>query len=306
MSVPTSSADPTAAWRAGVFYGVAASVMWASFMIATRTGTIAGLRPSDLLVLRFGTAALIVLPWVLARGIGDLGGVGWRRGIALSLFAGPPFFGLTVLGYTYAPLAHGAVIQPSVAALSSLIGAALVLGERAPLVRFAGAGLIVLGLLFIGFGQSGVPLDGAWRGDLLFIGAGLCWAVFTLLLKHWQIGGLQAAAAIAVLSGLTIAPLCLLLFGWAPIQALPTQVLLVQMIVHGLCASVLAILAFGRAVALLGAGTAALFPALVPVFTLTIGAPISGEIPSLTEIMGAIIATLGLLVALGWTSWRPR
>lgn len=49
----------------------------------------------------------------------------------------------------------------------------------------------------------------------------------------------------------------------------------------------------------LGAGRAALFPALVPVATLLIGMPVTGLMPSTQEWTGGALATLGLGIAFG-------
>jgi drug/metabolite transporter (DMT)-like permease len=66
-----------------------------------------------------------------------------------------------------------------------------------------------------------------------------------------------------------------------------------QAVVQGGFAGAGAIYLFTRAVILLGAGRAALFPALVPPFTLLIGAVTLGEIPSLFQLIGLAIVLAG-------------
>ena len=67
------------------------------------------------------------------RGLGDLGGVGLARGVALTLFGGPPLALFSYAGFLFVPLAHGGVIQPSCAALGGLLLATLVLKEKLPM-----------------------------------------------------------------------------------------------------------------------------------------------------------------------------
>ena len=68
----------------------------------------------------------------------------------------------------------------------------------------------------------------------------------------------------------------------------PTENLL-QVVVQGILAGALAIYLFTRSVVLLGAGRAAVFPSLVPGFTLLIGFLALGEVPSWAQLVGFAI-----------------
>jgi drug/metabolite transporter (DMT)-like permease len=58
-----------------------------------------------------------------------------------------------------------------------------------------------------------------------------------------------------------------------------------------------ALFAFSRAVQDLGASRAALFPALSPGVAILLGIPVTGEVPSLIQLTGLAILTMGLVVA---------
>src|SRR5512132_3514296 len=104
----------------------------------------------------------------------------------LTLCAGPLVVMAIAGGYVYAPLAHGAVIQPSTITLGTSLFAAWVLGERPSRMRAVGTGVIVGGLsLIAGSGLVG-GAGGEWRGDVLFASAGILWAMFTVLLRRWR------------------------------------------------------------------------------------------------------------------------
>lgn len=283
----------------GLGFGLAAVAIWAAYLAFARAGVNAGLPPVDFVFLRFVTAGAIMLPWLLHKGIGNLGGVGWRRGAALAFFAGPLFIALGVGGYTFAPLAHGAVVQPSALTLGAMAASWLIFGERPPRERALGVAIILGGLVLIATGKGGAELPGAWRGDLLFIAAGLFWVGFTILLRHWKIGGIPATAAVAIISAIVVLPAFLATQSFDRLSALPTATLLAQIVVQGLLSGVLAVIAYGKAVEHLGASKAALFPALVPAAALIVGVPIIGELPAATEWLGAVLATAGLAVAMG-------
>lgn len=285
----------------GTLFGTAAVVTWAAYLAFSRAGVDQGMLPQDFALLRYGIAALVMLPWILRHGVADLGGVGWRRGAVLALFAGPLFIALGTGGLVFAPLSHNAVIQPSTATLVTMLIGWLVLKETMTPLRATGTLLLVLGLGIVVQKSVGgtAAMPNAVIGDVMFVGAGLCWVGFTLALRQWQVPGIAATAAVSLISACVTVPLFFLLSDLSRLAALPTATLLIQAFAHGIAAGVLALIAFGKAVEILGATRAALFPAMVPVCTLVLGIPIAGEIPGPQEALGAIVASTGLAIALG-------
>jgi drug/metabolite transporter (DMT)-like permease len=232
------------------------------------------------------------MPLVLRDGISDLNGIGWRRGIILTILGGPGLALISYSGFLLVPLGHGGVIQPSCAALGGLLLAAVVLHEKVPRVRVAGAAVIVVGLLVIG-GEA-IATIGAHGllGDFSFALAGLFFATFGILLRLWQIPPMRGTAVISVVS-LACVPVYWLLFGFEEIIAAGLWENLLQALVQGILAGPGAIYLFTRSVGLLGAGRAAVFPSLVPGFTLLIGFLALGEVPTWAQIAGFAIVLLG-------------
>ena len=267
-------------------------MFWAFGFVAARHGIDAGLTPLDLTVHRFVWAGIVLLPLVLRDGISDLNGIGWRRGIILTILGGPGLALISYSGFLLVPLGHGGVIQPSCAALGGLLLAAVVLHEKVPGVRIAGAAIIVVGLLVIG-GEA-IATIGAHGllGDLTFALAGLFFATFGTLLRLWRIPPMRGTAVISVLS-LALFPLYAALFGFERLVAAGVQENLLQAVVQGIMAGPGAIYLFTRSVVLLGAARAAVFPSLVPGFTLLIGFLALGEVPSWAQIAGFAIVLLG-------------
>ena len=66
-----------------------------------------------------------------------------------------------------------------------------------------------------------------------------------------------------------------------------------QLVAQGIFAGAGGTYLFTRAVVLLGAGRAAVFPSLVPGFTLLIGFLVLGEIPSPAQLAGLAIVLVG-------------
>jgi drug/metabolite transporter (DMT)-like permease len=161
-----------------------------------------------------------------------------------------------------------------------------------------GTSVIIAGIALIaGNGLAG-GTGGEWRGDLLFASAGTAWAVFTVLLKRWKIDPMAGTAAVCVLSALFVIPGYLLWANPDRLVAIGFEALAAQIVVQGLLAGAVAVVAYGKAVASLGAGRAAVFPALVPALSLMIGVPVTGELPTAPQLIGLGVVSIGLLLAL--------
>jgi drug/metabolite transporter (DMT)-like permease len=290
-SAPQSSSPPVKHSAAlGVVCGAIAALFWAFGFVGARHGVLVGMSPLVLALHRFVWPGLVLLPIVASRGFGDLGGLGWRRGIAVTLVGGLPLALWSYTGYVYVPLGHGSIIQPACAAVGGLILAQLILKEKLPSRCIAGALTIVLGLAVIGtealrtMGSQGV------LGDLLFVAAGSSFAIFGTLLRLWRITPMHAAAITSVLS---LVGLPILLFTYGNVLSEGFYENALEAVVQGVFAGPAAIYLYTRAVMLLGAGRAALYPSLVPPFSLLIGFLTLGEIPSVPQLVGLAIVIAG-------------
>lgn len=281
---------PKHAAALGVACGAGAALCWALGFVAARHGVTVGVSPLVLALHRYVWPGLALLPFVATNSFRDLGGIGWGRGFTLALFGGLPLALLSYIGYLFVPLGHGGVIQPSCAALGGMLLARLVLKEPLPGRRIAGALAMVLGLCIIGIealrtiGAHGVG------GDLLFAAAGGFFAMFGMLVRLWRVPAMRAAAITSVLS---LVGLPLLLFKFDNLLAAGLFENLLQALIQGGLAGAGAIYLFTRAVVLLGASRAVLFPALVPPFTLLIGFLTLGEVPSIAQLVGLAVVIAG-------------
>ncbi|MET3528565.1 drug/metabolite transporter (DMT)-like permease [Phenylobacterium koreense] len=284
--------------RVGLFCGLVAAVIWGGYIAVTRQGIQIGLTAADLAFLRYTTAGLLLLPWLLTHKPMRLADVGWRRGAALALLAGPPFVLVGASGFIFAPLAHSAVIQLGMVTLMGMVLSALLIGERPGRQRIVGMAIIVAGLTTTAGAGAFGAMAGAWKGDLLFAAAGTMWAVFTVLQRRWNIQALPATAAVSVLSALAYTPIYFAWRGAAPLLALDPWVLLQQAVMLGALSGVIALFAFSRAVENLGPGRASLFPAMAPAVAILIGVPVAGEWPTMHQILGLALLSAGLVIAL--------
>ena len=128
---------------------------------------------------------------------------------------------------------------------------------------------------------------------MLFVGAGTLWAGFGTILRLWAVPGTRAALIVGSLALLFYTPLHAILFGYDRMIAVGLRENVLQAVVQGGLAGALPIYLFARAVTLLGAGRAATFPALVPVFTVALGFVLISEVPSYVQLAGLAIVLVG-------------
>ena len=284
--------SPSHSIAIGIACGAGAAVFWAAGFVAARHGVDIGFTPADLTFHRCFWAGVFLLPLAWRDGLGDLNGIGWGRGIALTFFGGPGIAFVSYSGFLLVPLGHGGIIQPSTAALLGLVLATVILHERLPAKRVTGALVIVAGLVVIGgeaittIGVHGVA------GDLLFMLAGAFFATFGMFLRKWRVVPTRAMIVTSVVS-LAILPVYGALVGFERMIAHGFWENLLQAVLQGLLAGPGAIYLFTRSVVLLGAGRAAVFPTLVPPCVLLIGWIALGIVPSVLQLCGLAIVLTG-------------
>ena len=123
-----------------------------------------------------------------------------------------------------------------------------------------------------------------------FVTAGLMFAVFGTLLRLWRIAPTRAVVVTSIVS---LLQLPWLVFGFERMAGLGLIENLIQVAMQGIFAGAGATYLFTRSVVLLGAGRAAVFPSLVPGFTLLIGFLVLGEVPTLAQLAGLAIVLIG-------------
>ncbi len=284
----------------GVFCGCLLAVAAATSFAFARLGILGGMLASDLTLLRFVTAGLLLFPVLLRYGVLSLAGIGWPRGLVLLATGGPLFILPQAAGYHFAPLAHGGVIAPATVTVASTIMAAVFLGERLSRTHVIGASLVLAGIMLIGWnGLFAAPGSQTWIGDLLFIGSSLLWACFSVLLRVWRLDAVRAVAVVSVLSAVITVPGYLVWVGLPHFLALPLGSTALQSLVQGFFQGVVGIAGYSHAIRVLGVSRGVLFPAMVPAVSILIGIPILGEVPGAEQIIGVVLATAGMLYAVG-------
>jgi drug/metabolite transporter (DMT)-like permease len=293
----------------GSLYGIAAVSIWASWIVAVRLGIKTSLKPWDITAIRFGVAGLILLPYLLKKGVA-VDRLGWMGLAAIMLGGGAPMVLVSYGGLLFAPAAHAASLYTALIPLYVAILAAVVLGEAFTVAKRIGLVLIVAGVLGIVWSAGGTIGTRQNIGHAMFIGAGMLWACYVVAMRKARLEGLHAAAIAAVGSLITYVPMYVIISGNRLFNA-PWPDLALQAFVHGLLVAVISFFCIGRAVSILGASNGSAFAALAPAITALLAIPILGEWPATSDWIAMLLISGGVYVASGgllparWVGLRP-
>lgn len=278
----------------GAAYAGCVVILFSGFVIASRLGLSRALALPDIAMLRFGLSGIVLLPFLMKYRFSSLRPL---EAIALAMLGGLGFALFAYSGFALAPAAHGAVLLHGTLSLTTAV-LLWVFGGRAP-----GRGQIV-GLATIILGIAAMVGDGFARvsptvliGDASLLLASLCWSAYALYVRHLKLPAVHAAAVVAVISVVMFLPIYTLVPGKMLLVA-PWPDLLFQAIFQGILIGVVSIFVYTRAVVLIGPSRVSLFTAIVPVITMIAAIVLLGEVPTALTLVGLVLVTGGMVVAL--------
>ncbi|MDM0067266.1 DMT family transporter [Variovorax sp. J31P207] len=283
----------------GVLCGLAVALIWSSWSVATRFAVTTTLGPHDVTFLRFGVSALLLWPILVRNGFG-IERIGVVRMLVMVLGAGVPFMMLGSVGMQFAPASHVATLMIGTMPIWVAVLSGLFFGERFAKPQLAGMVVVVAGVFCIGgYALLANRAAGEWRGDLLFLLAGLCFAGFTIAQRRSGVSPWHATALVNVCSAVLFAPVY---FIWLKpnLFSAPPAAVAFQVLAQGIAVAILGMYFYTEAVRRLGAPRAAIFGALAPGFAVLIGMLFLKEVPAPVTLVGIALVMGGVaLVVMG-------
>ena len=282
----------------GSLYGLAAVSIWAGWSVLTRLAVTTSLDAWDVAALRFGVAGILLAPVVLRRGLAR-DRLGWLGLAVLIAGVGAPYVLVAAGGLQFAPASDQGALNPGCMPLFVALLAVVVLGETLSAAQRSGLWLIAAGaLVIVGWHAAAGASVSRSLGDALFLLASFLTACFTVALRQARLDPLHATALVSTGSLVIYLPVYLALFG-SRLAAVPPVDLAVQTIFQGILVTIVSIVLYGRAVAILGASGGAAFGALVPALSALFAIPLLGEWPSTTDWLGIVLVSAGVYLASG-------
>jgi len=280
--------------RAGLLAWLITVTVGAGWQLATRFGVTTTLTPIDLALLRYVIPAFVLFPVLLWQGFLPKDQPVWIL-VLIVVGGGLPFGLLGMAGAQFAPASHmGALLPGSMPVFVALLSA-IVLGQRFGRGRLVGLGIIILGVSCV-VGTTLIGTAGGSQiliGDMLFISAGVFWAIYTVAYRRSGLDPWHGAALICFWSSILVVPTWLMSPNAALLDA-PLPDIALQVAAQGILAGLIGLAAYGAAIRHLGASVAAVSGAVVPALTALGGFLLLGESLSWLTAIGVICVAGGI------------
>ena len=298
MSSPPSVVHPSSvAYTRGTLYGLAAAIIWSGWIVVARLGLRTSLTPWDIAALRFGVGGVLLLPYLVRKGLA-IERLGWSGLAAVAIGCGAPMVLSVNAGLLFAPAAHAGALFSGVVPLIVALLAVPILHETFPLAKRIGLVLMFAGVIGILWNAGGTVGSRQIIGDALFLSAACLWAGYTVAMRRARLDGLHAAAIAAVSSLVLYVPIYAVAAG-SDLFRTPLPDIALQAFVQGFLTAVVSLVLYGRAVSILGASGGATFPALCPAMVAVLGIPILGEWPTPVDCIAIVFISVGVYVVGG-------
>ncbi|MDP2032297.1 MAG: DMT family transporter [Polaromonas sp.] len=229
--------------------------------------------------------------------------LGFKLTALIGLVGGVGYACLAYSGFYFAPAAHASVLLPGTLPLSTTLMAVLILKDRVTPVRAIGLGLIFLGDVLVG-GASLMrawlePGSEVWKGDLLFLSASTCWAVYSVLVRKHALQAVQATIAISVFAFVAYVPVYALLVASgalvSQLASAPWGEIVFQVVFQGMGSVVISGITFTKMVQHFGPVRSTMITAVVPGLSALGAVMFLGEPLHWNLLAGLALVTVGIV-----------
>jgi drug/metabolite transporter (DMT)-like permease len=279
----------------GYIFAFAAALIWAGFILVSRMGGLSELLAFDVIAIRYTTCAAILLPiwWFKFRFK-----LFTPRLIICSLVGGLAYALCAFSGFQLASASHAAILLPGMMPLFIIVLSFLINKESHGLQKWLGIGIITLGIIILFAGELGV-FTGAINfnmttllGDGWLVAAAFFWALFSVLIKRWQITPWQVTVSLALLTSLFYLPVYIAFLPKA-ISNAGWEDILLQAFYQGIMATIVQMIFYVKAVQNIGPSNMGAVMSIVPVISGLAAIVIFNEPVTIELVMGLVLVSLG-------------
>jgi len=247
----------------------------------------------DLIAIRFGVSGLVVLPFILYF-------KPWKtltlfRAIVYSFLLGPIYMMFVFSGFIYAPASHSAVFFNGFLPFLTLLITSLWLKKRISRLQIISVFLILLGAFLILLDGASLKIENSWLGDLLFLIAGLLFAIYIVVSREWKITISELIFCTAFLNFLIYLPIWII-FIPKNFGSISNIDLFTQIIFQGIVPNLIGLLLVTIAVKKIGSAPTSAFLAGVPATASILSFFILGEYLGIKGWIGIVSITPGILI----------
>ncbi|ABG58063.1 DMT family transporter [Cytophaga hutchinsonii] len=275
-----------------MFKAIIAAVLvvciWSGWITLSRMGVQTALTPYDITLLRFGTAALLTLPFSLAY---NWKHVKWGQVLIVALGCGFPYTMLSFIGLKTIKAANAGVLVNGMLPVIGLFFTLFWFKEHVSKIKYAAIFILLIANLIM-MNQSNGFSSEAMLGIASLLSAAIVFSTYMAATKRWGYGMKDVIAFVPLINAVLFLPIWLLF----PSQILntPWQDVVLQMTYQGVLVSIAALLLITYSVSKLGSGTMSVFLSYVPAVTAVLAFVFLNERLSVQELIGIALCSAGL------------
>ena len=278
----------------GILAGLLAGLLWGAWMPITKYGISSSLNVNDVIFLRFLTASIISLPFLIKLGFIEPTKSIMKTSL-LVLSSGIGYVVIASYGFTYAPASYGSIIPVCMIFFSTII--ALIIYKKKITLKIITSLFFILGGFVFFLMQFNLEKDMSIAIGLMLFGlAGLAFAIYNISAKHWAVPPFHAVSLVSFYSFVLFSPYYL--FSEKKLFTAELNEIIIQMFYQGVLVSFVALVAFSYAGQKLGASKAGLFAILMPVSGVLFSSIFLQEVISLEVYFTLFLMILGMTIGL--------
>lgn len=311
---PSIASVPLSPRVIGLTSAVITVAIWAAFIVIARASAKGALSPFDIALARIIGASAVLIPlaaWWMRQAARNhtaqsssffgLSPLSFRITALCGLFGGFLYAGLSYAGFFFAPAAHASVLMPGSLPLWTSLLAVFILKDHISPKRALGLLFIVCGGLLVGGASLLKAFDGGdvWKGDVLFMGASLCWSIYSVLVRRFALDPVRATAAITVFALFSYVPVYgVLLLGevmHSQLASAPWGQIIFQALFQGVGSVVISGITFTQMIRYYGPVRSTMITALVPGLSALGAVVFLGEPLGWNLVLGLVCVTVGIV-----------
>jgi drug/metabolite transporter (DMT)-like permease len=264
--------------------------IWSGWITLSRMGVQTALTPYDITLLRFGTAALLMLPFSLQYNWRE---VKWAQVLIVALGCGFPYTMLSFIGLKTIKAANAGVFVNGMLPVIGLLFTLFWFKEKVSLIKYIAIILLLIAnLVMMDFTNN---ISSTYiLGILSLLSAAAAFSTYMAATKKWGYAMKDVIAFVPLINAVLFLPIWLV--SSSQIVHTPLQDVVVQVLYQGVLVSVVALVLITFAVSKLGSGTMSVFLSYVPAVTAVLAFIFLGETLSLQEQLGILLCSIGLII----------
>jgi len=267
--------------------------LWSGWIVTSRSGAQSPLTIYDMAALRYGISGLIALPITLY--FKPWRAMSLKKIVIVSQLPGIPYILVVYAAFTYAPASHGGVFMNGILPVITLALMWFWIKEKPQKFQIFGTILILLGCAIAAFGSSSTTMSTAWIGDILFMLAGLSFALYMITARHWGVTSMQVLFCSSVVNGAIFVPVWFVFLPTGMLEATYAEIGL-QALYQGVLATLFGMVLVAYASRNIGAAATAAIMSAVPAISALLGFQFLGEEFGTTGWISIAILTPGIIL----------